>query len=145
MKKNSSSGFTLLELLFVVMLILILAAVNYPLFRNNLNSLQLSSFSKKLQALFIYLRDQAIVERRIIYLVIDTENKKYWLKIDDKEQVLETYKVPERIGIETQQKQIAFYPDGTIDKVVINLSSSDNQRVKLTTKGVYGGVKLETP
>jgi len=157
MKKNSSAGFTLLELLFVIMLILILAAVNYPLFRNNLQGLQLSSFSKKLQVLFIYLRDQSIVERKAIYLVIDVENKKYWSEIigeDGQDVVLKRYIVPERIEIETKNNKIAFYPDGTIDgvdskgetdKVVIKLSSSDNQNVTLTTKGVYGGVKLEIP
>ena len=129
--------------MFVISIIIVFVGLALPAFKNNFNNLELSSCSKKLQALFIYLHEQAIVEREVIYFSIDPENKKCWAKIAGEEGVLYTYSIPPRIEIETEQQQIAFYPDGTIDKVTISLKNSANQVVKLTTKGVFGGLKIE--
>ncbi len=138
------AGFTFIELLLVILLVVILAGVSYPLLRNNFYGTQLPVFSKRLQALFIHLRERAIVERKIVYLTFEEANTKYKVNIGNESRVIESFVIPEKVRVETEEEQIAFYPDGTIDKVTINLISPGQAGVNLTTKGVFEGVRLET-
>ncbi len=133
---NHPTGFTLIELLLVISLIVLLSGVAYPVFKNNFEGLQLLSFTKRLQGLFIYLQEQAIVERKTIYLTFSQENKEYWSRINGEDNRQKTYSVPENIRIDSQEKQIAFYPDGSIDKVRINIRSSNNRTACIITEGL---------
>jgi len=135
---------TFIELILVIVIIGILIGVSLPRFRNTFNDLQLNGFSRELQASMNYLRQRSIVEGKIIYLNIDNDNREYWAKIKGEENRLKTYKIPAQIRIETEQEQIIFYPDGNIDKVTINLCGFDNQSIALTTRGVFGGVKIQS-
>lgn len=137
-------GITFIELLLVILLVVILAGVSYPVLRNNFYGMQLPVFSKRLQALFIHLRERAIVERKVVYLTFEDSNKKYRVNIGNESRTIETFSVPEKVNVETEQEQIAFYPDGSIDKVTINLISPGQAGVNLTTKGVFEGVRFET-
>jgi len=134
---------TFIELLFVIIIIGILAGLSIPKFRSTFNTLQLNNFSRELQTFMNYLQQRAIVEGKTVYLNIDNDNNEYWAQIKDGENRLKTYQVPGEIEIEIEQKQIAFYPDGSIDKTTIELINPDNQYINLTTKGVFGGVKLQ--
>lgn len=91
-----------------------------------------------------YLSQHAIVEGKVIYLNIDDEKKEYWARIKDETMRLKTYRIPEELKIEAEEKQIMFYPDGKIDKITIKIISRNNQYINLTTKGVFGGVKLQS-
>ncbi|MFH0828312.1 MAG: hypothetical protein V1919_04015 [Candidatus Omnitrophota bacterium] len=131
-------------MLLVILLVVILAGVSYPLLRNNFYGMQLPVFSKRLQALFIHLRERAIVERKIVYLTFEEANTKYKVNIGNESRVIESFVIPEKVKVETEEEQIAFYPDGSIDKVTINLISPGQAGVNLTTKGVFEGVRVET-
>lgn len=135
---------TFIELILVIVIIGILIGVSLPRFRNTFNDLQLNGFSRELQASMNYLRQRSIVEGKIIYLNIENDNREYWAKIKDQDYRLKTYKIPAQIRIEAEQEQIIFYPDGNIDKVTINLFGFDNQSITLTTRGVFGGVKIQS-
>ena len=139
-------GLTFIEILFVIIIIGILTGISLPQFRKTFNTLQLNSFSREFQAFMNYLCQRSIVEGKIIYLNIDIDNGKreYWAQVKGEINRLKTYKVPDQMKIETQQKQIMFYPDGSIDKTTIKLINPDNRYVNLTTKGVFGGVKLQS-
>jgi len=94
-----------------------------------------------------YLHERSIIEGKIIYFYIDGEENEYWAQIKDQEEKLKTYKIPDGIEIKevdypADDKRIIFYPDGRIDKVSIGLENRYKQEVVLTTKGVFGGVKL---
>jgi len=134
---------TLIELALVILVIGILIGITLPSFRKTFNQLQLNSFSREFQVLMQYLRQRSIVEGKIIYLNIDSENRQYWTKIRDMENRLKTYRLPEGVTLSSEQKQVAFYPDGNIDKTTIIISGPDNNNITLTTKGVFGGVKLQ--
>lgn len=138
-----NKAFTLIELLIVTIIMGVFIGVSVPVFKRSFNNLQLSSFSQELQTFVNYLHDRSVVEKKVIYLNIDIENRKYWVSYRGHEERLKVGSIPGQIRVEFEQKQIAFYPDGDIDKVSIKLINSDNNSVVITTKGVYGGVKLQ--
>ncbi len=142
-KGNSLTGFTLIELMCVVIIISVMIAVSLPQINKYFDKLELSSFSRDLQVFMNYLCQRAIVERKIIYLNIDQDKKQYWAYTTEEGNILKICHIPDRIRVALEQKQIMFYPDGAIDKVSIKLMNRDNQYVILTTKGVFGGAKLE--
>ncbi len=114
-KGRFAAGVTFIELLLVILLVIILAGVSYPVLRNNFYGTQLPVFSKRLQALFVQLRERAIVERKVVYLTFEDSNQKYRVNIENETRTLEVFVVPEKIRVETETEQIAFYPDGSID------------------------------
>jgi prepilin-type N-terminal cleavage/methylation domain-containing protein len=135
---------TFIELLFVIVIIGILVGISLPNFKKTFNSLELNTFARELQTFMNYLNQRAIVERKIIYLNIDGEKKEYWAQFKDAQERLKSYPIPEELKIEAAQMQIIFYPDGTIDQVNLKIINRDSQCVNLTTRGLYGGVKLQT-
>ncbi len=137
-------GLTFIEVLFVIIIVGILIAVALPNSRKAFNSLQLNSTCGQLQSFMNYLREQAIIEGKVVYLNIDSDKKEYWAQIKDAQARLKTYPLPQEIEIETEQQQILFYPDGHIDNVTLKLTNRNKQSVVLTTKGMYGKVKLQT-
>lgn len=136
-------GYTFIEILFVVIIVGILVAVSLPGFRNTFSNLQLNNASSQLQSFMNYLAERAVVEGKIIYFNIDSENKEFLAKVKDTPVPLKTYSLPKDMAIETDRKQVFFYPDGSIDNVTVKLTHPNNKSVTLTTKGVYGRVKLQ--
>lgn len=136
-------GFTFVEILLVIALIGLMVGISAPRFKKTFNALQLQTFSAKLQAYMNYLRERSIVEGEILLLTIDPEKKECWVKIKDAPDRLKTYFLPGGINISATQKEVCFYPDGTIDKVTIKLFSPESRTIILTTEGVFSGVKLQ--
>ncbi|MFH1355022.1 MAG: hypothetical protein ABIH19_02615 [Candidatus Omnitrophota bacterium] len=90
-----------------------------------------------------YLTEHSIVTGEVIYLNIDNAVKRYWAENKEGAIILRAYRIPAEIEIESEAKQIVFYPNGDLDKVQIKIINLDFQSVTLTTKGVFSGVKLQ--
>lgn len=144
LRTTRGRGLTFIEVLFVIVIISVMVAVSIPRFGKTFQGLRFHNFSRELQIFMHYLQQRSIVEGKIIFLSIDDGRKEYFAQIQDAQDRLKTYAIPNDIRIESSQKEIFFYPDGTIDKVTIELVSLTNQRIILTTKGVFGGVKLQS-
>ena len=144
--ETGKRSFTFIELLFVIIIIGVLIGVSLPNLRKTFNNFELNSFSSQLQTFINYLTERAVVEGKIVYLYIDNDEKLCQAKFIDQQNTLKKYTIPARIQIELDNKEgkIAFYPDGTIDKVDIKLTATDNAVVTLTTKGIYGKARLKT-
>jgi len=144
------TGLTFIEIFLVIIIISVLVGISLPNTKKTFNNLQLNSFTRQLQDFMNYLHERAIVEEKIIYLNIDKENNEYWAKIQDGQDRLRTYSIPEELTIEiikkidTGDKQILFLPDGSIDKVTIKINNRDNQSIILTTEGLFGKAKIQT-
>lgn len=136
-----AKGFTFIEILLVIALIAIMAAISVPKLKKTVDDMQLQIGSDKLQAFIVYLRERSVVEGGIILLTIDTQKKEYWAQAQDSASRLKTYTIPGTINIETDKREVFFYPDGSIDKVTVKLSSPDKRTITLSTEGVYGGIK----
>lgn len=141
-RRSAEAGFTFIELFLVIIIIGALTAATLPGLKKTFDNLQLNNFSRQLQVFMNYLHERAVVQSDIICLNVDNEQKEAWAQVQGRQGRLKTLPLPERLNIETESRQILFYPDGSIDKVTIGVVSPDKQKITLTTKGVLGGVKL---
>jgi len=137
----SLAGLTFIEILFVVLILGILMGFLLPQVRKSASGLQLNNSSRQLCALVNYLHERSIVEEKVIYLGIDSDNNEFWYGIKEEAARSKTYRLPVDMRIESKQKEIIFYPDGSIDKFIVKLISADDQYVELAIKGGYPYVK----
>jgi Tfp pilus assembly protein FimT len=137
-------GVTLIELFLVIIIIGVLVGISLPSLKATFNNLRLDSFSRELQSLMNYLHERSIVEKKVIYLNIDNNKKEIWAEIkgEQAQTRLKTLGFGDDIKIETDSEEIIFYPDGEITKATIEVRNHYNQKISLTTKGVFGGVKI---
>lgn len=143
MHLKTKTALTFIEVLLVAAIIGTLIGVSLPYFRKTSNTLTLRSFAKDLQSVMNYLEQRAVVSGKIITLNINNAQKKYWARIDDEESLLNSGRIPEGIRISPAEQLVLFYPDGKIDPITLTLVNSDNQEITLTTKGVFGKVKIK--
>ena len=136
---------TFIELMLVILILGILTMVAVPVFRKTFSSLELNTFSRELQSTMHYYTHKALTDAKTITLTIDSEKREYAARIKEETNPFETHAIPRTLSIETEHKEINFYPDGTIDKVTIVIFNAQGMRIELTTKGVYSGVKIKSP
>ncbi len=144
-KGNVSSAITFLELLFVIAIIGIFAGVAIGGFRKMFARFQLDSSSRELQSLMNFLSQRAIVERKLIYLNIDSQGNICRAIEKDPDMTIKTFNIPQGLKIESdiETNQIVFYPDGSIDDATVTLKQPSGEAVNLTTRGVLGSVKIQ--
>ncbi|KPK98752.1 MAG: hypothetical protein AMJ95_02585 [Omnitrophica WOR_2 bacterium SM23_72] len=135
-------SFTLIEFLLVIIITAILITVSLPHLRNSFDDFRLNNFSAELQLFMTYLKDRSIVEGRVLALTIDNENQKLWAQFKDEKGVLRSLSLPQGLFLDSTQKQVFFYPDGQIDQVTLTVMNAQGKKIILTTKGVFGGLKI---
>jgi len=138
----SLTGFTFIELLLTIIIIGILIGISVPTFSRTFDNLKLNNFSRDLQTFMNYLRDRSVVEVEIIYLNLDSQGNEFWAKVQGSQSRLKTLPLPEGLKVDTEKNQVLFYPDGHIDGATISITNQHNQKISLTTKGVFSGVKI---
>jgi prepilin-type N-terminal cleavage/methylation domain-containing protein len=134
-------AFTLIELLLVIIIMGILLNLTLPVLRGNFAQLQLESFSSRLLSLMNYLQQRSVVEGRIIFINLDPNNQRYWVQRKGEDKI-STFGIPLDLTITAQENKVAFYPDGSMDKVTVTINNRLGKSIGITSKGVFGGVKL---
>lgn len=115
--KRSSSGFTLLELMIVLMLMALIAAVTMPIFGSGVSSTELRGAARELAAGLRLARGQAIAQRTQAALALDVGARSFSVPPDPR-----VHTLPRGIDLKlfTAQNDIVndqigairFYPDG---------------------------------
>ncbi|MFC1593928.1 prepilin-type N-terminal cleavage/methylation domain-containing protein [Candidatus Omnitrophota bacterium] len=130
-KSYSKNGFTLVELLVVIVILAIIIAVAFPNFRNTFSRLSLRSAASDCAFMIRHTRSRAVMERARYALNFDIQEKQYWItketvsssgifkKIEG--QLGKRVVLPTQITLESEKERIIFYPDGSIDSAVISL------------------------
>jgi len=137
---QNRSALTFIEILIAVIILAILAGATMPNLRNTAANIQLDTSARSLQAFADYLRQRSIIDGKIVILNINGND--FSAKFRGENAGLKQYSAPGQIKTESDKAEVFFYPDGRIDAVEIILTAKNNYRRVLTTKGIYGALKL---
>lgn len=113
-KKKFLEGFTLLELLLVVVIIAAVVGISIPRFTKSHAHKLVQSESKKLESFLRYVQNRSRVNRKNYKVIINPEDNKYWYEVkkDGKTKVSKKYKLPQKLNLKNNgDEKIWFYPD----------------------------------
>ncbi len=129
---RSSSGVTLLELLIVLMLMAVIAAVTIPTFGPGVSTTELRSAAREVAAGLRLARDQAIAQRSEAMLVLDVAARSFVVPPDAR-----VHALPAGIELKlfTAQSDLVgdqvgalrFYPDGGSTGGRVTLSAGERK------------------
>ena len=135
-------GFTLFEILVVVVIAGILMGASLPRLRASWETWKVKSFSGDLAQVFLFWHQRAVIDTKTFELKI--EPNRYSINEQGKSETLKSFLIPPEITIQPDKDEVVFFPDGSISPVSIKLFFGRGPKTILTTKGVWGGVKIET-
>lgn len=122
-------GFTLLEILLVVVIIAIVVTISTPQFRKTLTSVQLADTTQDIAQCMRFLRSKASTEKKIYQLKFDLAGGRYIAGDESKS-------IPKGVTIALTINPINFYPDGSIDKATVYLFKGKEEFYKDVEKAV---------
>ncbi len=150
----SLMGFTLIELTIVAVIILALAAVSTPLFRNTFRDLELRDCAYNISKVIRYAQASAVMEEKKYKMIFDFEKKAYWL-LKESEKSLEgeferfkgrfgnEFFLPKEIVFKGDRNEMIFLPNGCSTKAVISIIDTDKRKgFEITAAGKSGRVEI---
>ena len=160
------SGFTLLELIVVVMLLGILTGLVVPIYGGSMASMRIRNTQSDIVSLLGYIQERAVTDGREYRLYIDKQDGRFWVmyavgrKQDEKvfEEETRDYgrerefpegMIVDRIKAKKDRKRNANYischPNGACDVATVVLADKDNRRrhVTVETTGVMGKIEVK--
>ncbi len=132
MNRQRTAGVSLLELMIVLMIMAIVAALVVPMLGGGVSNTQLRSAARQLASGLRLARSEAVAQRRETFLVVDVAGRRFKVDRDPKEHAL-----PPEVDLKlyTAQKDlidekvgsIRFYPDGGSNGGRITVGSGERK------------------
>jgi prepilin-type N-terminal cleavage/methylation domain-containing protein len=153
------TGFTLIELMVVMLLISIILAVAIPRFEGGFLQDPIKQFSRKMISIVRTLRSAAVQTQKQQTLIVDLNTQQLYVASqamqDETEPVApkKSFKLPDSLAlvavefpssdpITTGNAQIHFYPSGYSDHAFIRLESGNDDRYTFVVQPLLPKVKL---
>lgn len=153
MKYSGNQGFTLLELLIVVLVVAMVLAVSYPSLSRGSASIHLRSTGRDVLNAFRFAREKAVTEQIGMKVMVDRENQRLVLA-NDLGDGSRTYPMPSDVkihrialgGREVPEGPVAvrFLPNGSSDAVEVLIKSDFGSFLRIISDPITGGARIET-
>lgn len=128
------TGFTLIELILVIFLILTILGLSIPLFKKTFFDLSAKDASLTVSKLINYAQEMSVLGRKSYKITFDAKNGKYQLFEVDLSATPPVYKrasgrfgrafnMPQGVSYSASKKEMVFYPDGHCDAVKLKVMS----------------------
>ena len=149
---SGESGFTLLELIVVALIIALILGISYPSMSRGTNILNLRTTSRDVLNTFRYAREKAISEQTSMLLIVNRgENRLELANILG--ETISSYTLPKgvqiqqmtRAGSEIQNEAmtIRFTPNGNLENVRIRIVADGGSRMQVVSDPLRGGARIE--
>ncbi|MFH0840242.1 MAG: prepilin-type N-terminal cleavage/methylation domain-containing protein [Candidatus Omnitrophota bacterium] len=147
-------GFTLIELLIVASLILVLVVVSTPLFRTAYSNLELKDSAYNIGKMMRYAEVSAVMEERAYKMVLNFENRAYWLLREnqkdskgDFEKVEgrfgEKFFLPKNLSLSGDKSELIFLPNGRSTKATVSVIDKTKKKgFDIKTTGRSGQIEI---
>jgi prepilin-type N-terminal cleavage/methylation domain-containing protein len=153
MNRAQDSGFTLLELIVVVLIIALVLAVTYPSLSRGSASLHLRACSRDVLNTFRYAREKAVTEQTGMMVSID-KGKQVLTLSNNLGDGIRRYTMPTDVKISRitlAGKAVAddvtivrFLANGSSDEAEVLLKSDSGSQIKVVSDPMRGGGRIES-
>jgi prepilin-type N-terminal cleavage/methylation domain-containing protein len=153
MNSSRDQGFTLLELMIVVLVVALVLAVSYPSMLRGSTALHLRATGRDVLNTFRIAREKAVTEQIRMMVTVDPATQKLVLS-DDLGDNARTYLLPRdvkirritRAGAEILQGPLVvrFLPNGSSDNAEITLESDAGAFLRIISDPITGGARIES-
>ena len=151
MKNSQDQGFTLLELLIVVVLLALVISLSYPSLSRGSTALHLRATGRDILSTFRYAKEKAVTEQTAMMLTIDREKQMLVLS-DSFGEGSRKYTLPKDVKIQrmalggTEIAQgplvVRFLPNGSSDIAGILLRSDTGSHLRIISDPITGGARI---
>ncbi len=149
-------GFTLLELLFVVVISAILVSAVVPRLKNSIGSLALQNFLSDISAFSKYAQMKAINSGSWSRVRFDRSKRTMFLENrfvardsfgtqSEQWRVERTRRIPDKVSIDFMESEdnVVFYPDGTSSEMSLRIKGGDLSEFTVVAEVSCGSVIVE--
>lgn len=137
--RTQMTGFTLIELMIVVVLLAVFASIAIPSFTQFIANNRLQGAANELRSLLIAARTDAVTKRSPVTV---TENNGTWNASQGGAEV-RSLSVPGSVTATPSANSFTFNADGTASAVQIALSSSNASSTYTITTSLPGLIKMQ--
>lgn len=136
--RDFTQGFTFVELVFIVALVVTVAAVSIPQFKRSFDSLVLQNFISDFTAFAGYAQAKAVSGGSEVSINIDLEQR--LLTAGEKQR-----RIPDSVSVDLKggAGKVTFYPDGSSDKAEFGLGGRYDKKYTVSVEPGTGYVDVK--
>ena len=153
MSNSRNRGFTLLELLIVMLVMALALAVSYPSLSRGSTALHLRATGRDILNTFRYAREKAVTEQTGMKITVDREKQRLHLS-DQLGDTNREYRLPDDVKIQSvisagnevtdRPLIVRFRPNGSSDNAEIVLRSKTGSLLRIISDPITGGARIES-
>ena len=149
---GNNHGFTLLELIVVVLIIALVMGVSYPSMERGSSILNLQTASRDVLNTFRFAREKAISEQASMLLIINRGERTLELA-NILGEPMRSYTLPRGVYIQSVTRSgsevnddvlaVRFAPNGNLENVGIRIAAEGGRRMQIVSDPLGGGARIE--
>jgi prepilin-type N-terminal cleavage/methylation domain-containing protein len=146
-------GFTLLELIIVVLVIALVLAVSYPSLSRGTAAIHMRATARDILNVFRYAREKAVTEQTGMQVAVNRDKQELVLS-DDLGEGSRSYVLPHDVKIRRMALAgtevmdgpliVRFLPNGSAENAEVLLQSDNGSELRIVTDPITGGARVQS-